>query len=145
MKLYSSSQSVFLDIGIQLYLIFPGSVFLTLFKLFSYLTIRFITENSSVGLHSNQKYLFVYPFSFKIRLPLIFNHFFQLQLFVDDMLFDRNVVIFWAVKQGMSCFTIVALKHFKLVDVIFTLILDLAVKLIVGSTLLESGYELFKT
>lgn len=76
---------------------------------------------------------------------MIFNHFFQLQLFVDDMLFDRNVVIFWAVKQGMSCFTIVALKHFKLVDVIFTLILDLAVKLIVGSTLLESGYELFKT
>jgi len=98
-----------------------------------------------VGLHSDQKYLFVNSFSFEIRLPLIFDNFLQLELFVDDMLLDRNVVIFWTIKQGMSCFTMFALKHFKLVDMIFALILYFTVELVVGSTLLESRYEFVKT
>jgi hypothetical protein len=64
---------------------------------------------------------------------------------MDDMLFDGNVVIFWTIKEGMSCSTIFALKHFKLFDMVFALIFYLTEKLIVESALLESCYEFIKT
>lgn len=64
---------------------------------------------------------------------------------MDDMFFDGNVVIFWTIEQSMSCPTVFALKHFKLVYMVFALILYLTEKLIVGSAFFESGDEFVKT